>query len=156
MDALESASPDASQEDFDARLIQHLVTQGRLKESDVRKAERLVEESGDNPVGLMIRLGLMSERDAAEAMAQLLDVPLVGTKQYPEVPPSGIELPLRFLREQHVVPIAESEDAVTVVMADPRDQFAIDGIRMAAGKDVEVRVGVQSEIDDVVERFYGG
>ncbi|MDX1568900.1 MAG: type II secretion system ATPase GspE, partial [Xanthomonadales bacterium] len=98
----------------------------------------------------------MSERDAAEAMAQLLDVPLVGTKQYPEVPPSGIELPLRFLREQHLVPIAESEDAVTVVMADPRDQFAIDGIRMASGKDVEVRVGVQSEIDDVVERFYGG
>ncbi len=151
-DIPESNEPD----DFDQHMIDHLVGQGRLKESDVRKAQRLVEESGDNPIAMMIRLGLMSERDAAESMAELLELPLLGSKDYPEVPPSGVELPLRFLREQHAVPIAETDKVITIATADPRDSFVPDALRMATGRDIELRVGIRSEIDDVIERFYGG
>ncbi|MEM9301828.1 MAG: type II secretion system ATPase GspE [Pseudomonadota bacterium] len=140
----------------DQRLIDHLVGNGRVRETDVRKAERLAEESGHQTVAMLVSLGLISERDLAESMASLLELPLIGVKDYPEVPPGGVELPLRFMREQHAVPVSETDDAVTVVMADPRDRFLIEAIELATGRQVATQVGVRSEIDDVVERFYGG
>ncbi len=143
-------------EPFDQQLCDLLVEKGRLREGDLKKAERLMAESGGSFISLMVRLGLVSERDVAEGMAELLELDLVTTKQYPEVPPSGIELPMRFMREHHLVPVAEDEDKVRVVMADPRAEFPVQAVKMAVGRAVEAAVGVQSEIDDVIERFYGG
>ena len=141
---------------FDRDLSVFLVEQGRLREADLRKAERLQEESDGNFIGLMVRLGLVSERDVAEGTSGLLDLKLMTATDYPEVPPSGIDLPMRFMRENHLVPIDESEDKVQMAMANPRDQFCIDAVAMAVGKAVTIAVGVQSEIDDAIERFYGG
>ena len=141
---------------IDERIIDFLVEGGRLKETDVRKAQRLVDDTGENTLALLIRLGLMSERDAAEAQAELLELPLLSSKDYPEVPAGGVDLPMRFMREQHVLPLVDDEDSVTVVMADPREHFVINAVAMATGRDVKVKVGVRSEIDDALERLYGG
>lgn len=141
---------------IDERIIDFLVAGGRLKETDVRKAQRLVDDTGENTLALLIRLGLMSERDAAEAQAELLELPLLSSKDYPEVPAGGVDLPMRFMREQHVLPLVDDEESVTVVMADPREHFVINAVAMATGREVKVKVGVRSEIDDALERLYGG
>ncbi len=141
---------------FERQLCDNLVAKGRLRESDLSKAERLIAESEGSFLGLMIRLGLVSERDVAEAMAGLLDLPLLGNKDYPEVPPGGIELPMRFMREHHVVPIADDAESVRLVMANPRDEFCRRAVGMIAGRRVDACVGIRSEIDDAIERLYGG
>ena len=155
---VETAGKDAvvALPDINERIIAYLVERGRLKETDVRKAQRLVDDTGENTLALLIRLGLMSERDAAEAQSELLDVPLLGSKDYPEVPAGGVDLPMRFMREQHVLPLTDDEDSVTVVMADPREDFVVNAVAMATGRQVKVKVGVRSEIDDALERLYGG
>ncbi len=62
-------------DDREAAVCAWLVARGRLKDSDLGRARRLHEESTEGTLTtLMARLGLVSERDLAEAWAELLQV----------------------------------------------------------------------------------
>ncbi len=141
--------------EFDQELCARLVDAGRLRDADVAKAQRLAAESNDNFVGLLVRLGLVSERDVAETTAALLELELISAKDYPEVPPA-LDLPMRFMRERHVVPVSERGDDVVLVMANPQDDYSLRAVGMALNRQVIPAVGIQSEIDDVIERYFGG
>jgi general secretion pathway protein E len=154
--AAHTAEPPLDADQLDERICQFLLRKGRLKETDLARARRVFEEQDDvGLVSLLTRLGLASERDVAEALSELLSRPLVSAKDAPEVPPAGVQLSVRFLKQFHVVPIAETEQTVTLLVADPQDQYAHDAVALATGKQVESSVGLRSEIDDLIERYYG-
>ena len=143
-------------EHLDERICQFLLRKGRLKDADLARARRVHEEQDDvGLVSLLTRLGLASERDVAEAMSELLELPLVNAKDAPEVPPAGVTLSVRFLKQFHIVPIGESEQAIRLLVADPQDDYARDAVILATGKPVEIAVGLRTEIDDLIERYYG-
>jgi general secretion pathway protein E len=104
---------------------------------------------------LLPKLGLVSERDLAEALSERLDLPLVGSADFPEVPLLEERLSPRFLRESHVLPIAEAPEGVVLAMADPLDSYAIDALRLISGSDVVVCVAEPSELEAAIERLYG-
>ena len=110
-------------------------------------------------LALLSRLGLVSERDHADACASVLDLPLVSTKDLPDLPPElspdGPALTLKFMKQFHVVPIAEAGDTLDVLVADPQDTYALDAVRLATGRDVRASVAMRSEIDDLIERWHG-
>nr|WP_149195446.1 type II secretion system ATPase GspE [Luteimonas suaedae] len=141
------------------RLIARLLDKGRLKETDLGRARRLHAEAGGSLLALLGRLGLVSERDHAETCAEVLDLPLLSVKELPENPPELVEdaqpLSARFLRQFHLCPLGEREGRLAVWMADPHDAYAVDAVRLATGLPVQPLVGVRSEIDDLVERWYG-
>jgi len=141
--------------DLEARICAELVERGRLKENDLGRARRLHEESGGSLVALLTRLGLASERDVAEAIASVMDLPLKSVKDAPEAPPENIQLPLRFLKQHHVVPIADSDGTVELLVADPYQDYPLQAVRLATGRQVRVAVALRSEIDDLIERYYG-
>ncbi|TCV91771.1 hypothetical protein EC912_1091, partial [Luteibacter rhizovicinus] len=59
-------------------LLRLLVARGRLKDSDLTRARRLHDESPEGTLtALMARLGLVSERDLADAWSELLALPLL-------------------------------------------------------------------------------
>jgi general secretion pathway protein E len=147
---------DESHELLDERICEYLVARGRLKEADLARARRLHEEDGEgNLVPLLTRLGLVSEREMADALSEVLGLPLLSAKEFPEAPPANVQMSVRFLKQYHIVPIAESDSTVTVVVADPAEHYAIRAVELATGKPVEIKVGFRSEIDDVIERYYG-
>jgi general secretion pathway protein E len=135
-------------------LGRHLVASGRMKETDLLRARRLHEESGGSFAALIARLGLASERDIAESCAELLGLPLVLARDCPDQPPP-LQLPVRFLRQFHVVPFREHDDGVEALVADPFDPYPVQALELALGKKVAVRVGLPSEIDDLIERYFG-
>lgn len=139
----------------EARIVDALLARGRLKEADLARARRLQEETGGSLLALLARLGLVSERDHAETCAEVLDLPLVSVKDAPELPPEGVALSTRFMKQFAVCPVGESESAVDVLMADPQDLYTIDALRLATGRDVRPAVALRSEIGDLVERWFG-
>lgn len=143
-------------ETMEHRITEHLIVRGRLRENDHAKALKLHDESGGNLLRLLIRLGLVSERDVAESVAELMDIELLSVADYPEVPPPDVDLPMRFMKEHHLVPLAMNGEAVRVAMSDPYDDFCVRAVQMATGRKVKPVVGVESEIDDAIERYYGG
>ncbi|WP_147653448.1 type II secretion system ATPase GspE [Vulcaniibacterium gelatinicum] len=153
MNAVASDIP-ASETGPEARVVETLLARGRLKEADLARARRLQEETGGSLPTLLARLGLVSERDHAEACAAVLGLPLASAKDAPELPPE-VALSVKFMKQFHLVPVAESPAHVDVLMADPYDSYALDALRLACGREVRPQVALRSEIDDLIERWHG-
>ncbi len=151
-----AASGGMAVNDREAEVCAWLVARGRLKDSDLVRARRLHEESAEGTLTtLMARLGLVSERDLAEAWADLLQVPLLAARDAPELPPADLDISLRFLKQQHVVPVQDGEHGLALIVADPADPYPLQAVELAAGRPVALRVGLRSEIDGLIERYYG-
>jgi general secretion pathway protein E len=134
----------------------HLLQQGRLKTADLKRAVSYQDQHGGDLVTLLVRLGLVSERDVAEAEADLLKLPLVRTADLPDEAPQVPDISVRYLKQNLILPIEESNGDLTVVMANPRDEFARKALSMASGKNIVTRVGIASEIENGIEKLLGG
>ncbi|MBO9875550.1 MULTISPECIES: type II secretion system ATPase GspE [Xanthomonas] len=143
----------------ETRIIAALLAKGRLKDGDLARARQLQRESGGSLLALLARLGLVSERDHAEVSAEVLGLPLLDAKQLPATAPESLPeaqpLSLRFLKQFHVCPLGERDGVLELWMADPHDAYAADAVRLATGLQVLPRVGLRSEIDDLIERWFG-
>ena len=80
---IELEAPGAAQEPVtDDPVCAYLLEHSRLKAADLRRAQTYQEQHGGDLVTLLVRLGLVSERDVAEAEAGLLpDSVLVGVDE---------------------------------------------------------------------------
>ena len=141
------------------RIVAELLAAGRLKEADLQRARQLQADAGGDLLVLLARLGLVSERDHADACAKVLGLPLLAAKALPEQPPELVEgvepIPLRFLKQFLVLPLGEQRGRIRLWMADPQDGYAIDAVRLATGCEVAPAVGLRSEVDELIERWHG-
>ncbi|NBC49513.1 MAG: type II secretion system ATPase GspE [Gammaproteobacteria bacterium] len=136
------------------RLIEVLQQRGKCSPGDLARARKLTEESADPLRSMLVRLGLVSERDMAAAAAEVLSIPLIGADDYPDTPVAEDELSLRFLKDAKVVPLFETEQVLGIAVADPLDGFTTQALRMATGKEIVLKVGLPTEIQAVLERLY--
>ena len=137
-------------------VCEFLLENKRLKATDLRQAVSYREQHGGELVKLLVRLGLVSERDVAEAEAALLELPLVRTADLPDEVPELPGVSVRYLKQNLILPIEEANGDLTVVMANPRDAFACKALSMASGKNIIPRVGIASEIENGIEKLLGG
>ena len=133
-----------------------LLDNDRLKPADLKRAVSYRDQHGGDLVSLLVRLGLVSERDVAEAEAGLLELPLVRTEDLPDQAPELPGVSVRYLKQNLILPIAESNGDLTVVMANPRDAFARKALSIASGKNILPQVGIASEIENGIEKLLGG
>ncbi|MEN8259345.1 MAG: type II secretion system ATPase GspE [Pseudomonadota bacterium] len=133
-----------------------LVKRGRLRAAELNRARRLQEATpGERLPSLLIKLGLCSERDVAEAHAQICGGEVVPKENYPDISPLGDNVSARFLKEFRAVGLEELDDEFVVAVADPGDEYVADALAMACGKPISLRVGVRSEIESAIEVQFG-
>ena len=82
-----------------------LLESERLAEADLKRAETYREQHGGDLITLLVRLGLVSERDVAEAESTLLKLPLMNTADLPEEGPEVGSLSRRYLKQNLLLPI---------------------------------------------------
>src|SRR4051812_16450730 len=80
------------------RLGELLVERGKLDALALERALRLQQESGEKIGALLVTLGLVAQRDVAEALAAQLALPLLDGSGYPEFPMLEERVSARFLR----------------------------------------------------------
>ncbi len=141
--------------EFQESLGAHLVELGCLDQAGLDRALRLCASSGERLHTLLPKLGLVSERDLAGALSARLGLRLAGSGDFPEVPLLEEKLSPRFLRESHVLPLAEREGVLALAMADPLDGYAVDALRLISGLELELCVAEPSELEAAIERLYG-
>jgi general secretion pathway protein E len=147
--------PRPSGDEAGARACALLVERGRLKQDDLARAERLLAEAPESRLTpLLSRLGLVSERDLAEAWAETLRLPLLTAKDAPDAPPETA-LSVRFMKQYHAVPVGEAGLAVQLATADPGDPYIAHAVELACGRPVNMVVAARADIDDLIERWYG-
>ncbi len=136
------------------RLIAALQRRGKCTPGDLARARKLTEDSGDPLRLMLVRLGLVSERDMAAAAAEVLDLELIGADDYPDAPIAEEPLSLRFLKDARIIPLFETERELWLAVADPLDDFIVQAVAMATGKVPQMRVGLPTEIQAALERVY--
>jgi general secretion pathway protein E len=132
-----------------------LIERGRLDAAGLDRALRLQQETHEKLGALLVTLGLVSQRDVAEALAHQLGIPLVEAAGYPELPILEERVSARFLREARALPLAEDEYELALAMADPTDSYTVSAFEMVTGRKVRPQVAIPSELDAALERLYG-
>ncbi len=157
---VETVSPELTDSDrlkteLDAVCV-HLLDSGRLKSTDLKRAVSYRDQHGGDLVNLLVRLGLVSEKDVAEAESELLDLDLLRTPDFPEEASTLEGISVRFLKQNLILPVVETDEELTIVMANPRDEFSAQALAMASGKRINRTVGIASEIENGIEKLLGG
>jgi general secretion pathway protein E len=134
----------------------YLTDRGRLKKPDLKRAEVFLDQNGGDLITLLVRLGFVSERDVAEAESSLLELPLIASADFPDEAPDIGKLSIRYLKQNLLLPVSVSATDMVVIMANPRDETALKALAMASGRSISRQVGVASELENGIEKLYGG
>ncbi|MDI1276661.1 type II secretion system ATPase GspE [Methylobacter sp.] len=131
----------------------------KLSAAELKKVERVQKTSVSESVPqLLVKLGLCSELDVADAFVESGRFEKVTPDHYPLEMQLPETVPLRFLKNYHVIGLGQNgghNDDITVALMDPEDRFVIDALKLATGKNIIAKVGLLSEIDAALEVQYG-
>ncbi|WP_370525910.1 MULTISPECIES: type II secretion system ATPase GspE [Methylococcus] len=138
------------------RFAAALVRRGKVREMDLARAKRLAAQADDMRLpALLVKLGVVSERDVAETLAEASGLPLVGPSDYPDVSPLPESVAARFLKDRHAVGVAAGDGGFVVAVEDPFDSELIHALGLACGQPIQPVVGLASEIDRALEQQIG-
>jgi general secretion pathway protein E len=136
-------------------LEQLLLDQGRISPDDLRKVRKLQQERGERLERLLLDLGFISEEDLQPLLSSYLGVAVAGPNDFPrEAVPLG-KLNLKYLRRARVMPLAQHNGTLTVAMADPGDEYALQGLHLATGLEIEPRLARERDVLEKLEAAYG-
>jgi type IV pilus assembly protein PilB len=130
-----------------------LVKRGILGPDQVREAEGMgtatIEEA-------LVKLGYAEPDDIMKAKAEQHGMAFVELREI-EIPPSVIELvPESLARENIVMPLAQENGAIKVIMHDPNSFDTIDKLRFVLNREIEVALAPKEAIVEAINRYYGG
>ncbi len=94
--------------------------------------------------------GASTER--AEQLAATLGLPFDDLGDYRVEPELFRHIPVELMLRYQFVPLHRSGDAIVIVMVDPSNMLAVDEVELALGAPVEVRVGPESRIAEILEK----
>ena len=100
--------------------------------------------------------GLASARELAEALSDLLHIPLVEIPEECHIERSLIELvPEAIARRYTLIPFKKNDDgSITIVMANPLDLDAVDTVRSQTMLEVHRTVGVEEDLHRLINKSY--
>ena len=137
-------------------LLTTLQERNKLSASELKKVKQVKKTSvAESLPLLLVKLGLCSELDVADAFVESGHFEKVTSGQYPVEMQLPETVSLRFLKNCHVIGLSHTDNDITVAMMDPEDQSNIDALRLATGKPVIPKVGLLSEIDAALDVQYG-
>lgn len=127
-----------------------------LSAADRSRAQRLAAESGERLARALRRLGAASDAAIADALAAHCGLERAGPDAFPQTPPPAGGAAAGFLAETLAAPLDEDGESVTLAVADPTDPAAADGVRLASGKRVILKVAAFADIEAAHARWRGG
>jgi general secretion pathway protein E len=140
---------------FERSLAARLVASGRLDEAAAERALRLRASSEERLEQILTKLGLVHEKDVAEAMSSELGVPMALASDFPDEPVLETASP-KFLRQAQVLPLKNLPERLLLAVADPLNKYPVQSLALLAGKPVEIRIATPSDVELAHERLYGG
>ena len=134
-------------------LVDGLIAKGTDPRA-IERARLVAGDSGQRLDTVMLRLGLVSERQLAETAAGLLATTVVSSDRYPAaLPECAAMMTPRFLRSARCLPLTDIDGELTIAVADPIDSFTPLAVAAATGRQVRVQVAVPVELEAAMTRL---
>ncbi|HWE38020.1 MAG TPA: GspE/PulE family protein [Isosphaeraceae bacterium] len=131
-----------------------LVKRGVIGPDQLKEAERVGANSSTEEA--LARLGYAAPDDIVKAKAEQHGMDFVELREI-EIPTAAVELvPESIARENVVMPLAQENGAIKVIMHDPMDFETIDKLRFVLNREIEVALAPKEAIVEAINRYYGG
>jgi general secretion pathway protein E len=139
------------------RIGDMLVAKGKLEPGNLDRAIKLQESGAAERLGVLLtRLGYVSERDLVQALAEQNGWDVARQDEFPLLPLFEESISTRFLKDARALPLRDTDLYVVVAMADPADIFVKQAFAMATGKAVRAVIAPPTDIDQIIDKLYGG
>lgn len=131
----------------------YLVATGKINQADSDRAMRLFSEQAgqESLISLIIKLGLLSDKDAANAVSTYTRFPLIEKKEYPEELIESEKVSIKFLKENKVLLIDEDQEYLVTAIADPFEKYVFDALDLISDKKIIIKIGILSEIEQALD-----
>ena len=138
---------------FERSLGDRLLRANKLDAAGFDRALRLQSSDNERLEQILTKLGLVQEKDIAEATAAELGLGIAALDDYPDSPVlEGVSA--KFLRQAQVIPLADTPNGIVLAMADPLNLYSIHSLEALAGKPILPRVATPADIESAFERLY--
>jgi general secretion pathway protein E len=141
---------------FEQRYIGEILVRRGALEPD--KLEDALETAADRSVDLrdfLVATHTVEEDKVVRALADEVGMEFVEKIATELVPEELIDLvPINFARQNHLLPLSQTEHDVRVAIGNPLDPFPIDDLRILLGKTIVPVAASEEAIEDAINRVY--
>jgi type IV pilus assembly protein PilB len=132
-----------------------LIRKRVISQDQLAEAKKLSKESRKSVAEELIRLGYANGDDVMRAMAQEHGLDFVNLNEV-VIPPSVVELvPESVARENAVLPLAEQDGTLKVIMSDPNDYDTREKLRFILNRNIEIALAPRESILEAINKHYG-
>ena len=142
----------ASTDDY---LIENLIELGFLTNGQVDSVREQADSTGEGLVDTLVASKLLRANDVAHAKAAHFGVEYVNVKDFQLTDEVISSVPRHIAKKFRCVPLAVTEESVVVALSDPSDLGTVDSLQHMIGKQVEIRVATDEDIDNAISHYYG-
>jgi type IV pilus assembly protein PilB len=135
--------------------LEILINKGVISAEQLAEAKQLASDSSMKLPDALIRLGYATGEDISRALAEQHGLDYITLSEV-VIPPSVVELvPESVARENAVIPLADSDGTLTVVISDPDDYETIEKLRFILNRPIETALAPRDAILEAINRHYG-
>lgn len=132
-----------------------LIKKGVISPDQLAEAKQMAAESDMKLPDSLTRLGYATGEEVSRAMAEQHGLNYVNLSEV-VIPPSIVELvPESVARENAILPLAESDGELTVIVSDPLDFEVFEKLRFILNRQIEIALAPRDSILEAVNRYYG-
>ncbi len=141
---------------FEQRYIgEILVRRGALEPDKLEAALQTAADRSLELTDLLVATHAVEEVKLVRALADEVGMEFVEKLATDLIPEELIDaVPINFARQNHVLPLTQSDDSVRVAVANPLDPFPVDDLRILLGKIIIPVAASEESIDDAINRVY--
>jgi type IV pilus assembly protein PilB len=137
------------------RMGELLVNSGMVTKDQMDYALKIQRETKQKLGEVLIREGILTERQILEVLEFQLGFPVVNLFEVVIDAPVLKLVPESIARKYVVIPLDRTKDKIKVAMNDPLNYDAIEEIRMSTGLTVLPFIASKMEIEQAISKYYG-
>ncbi len=132
-----------------------LVRKQILGPDQIQEARNLSQQTGAKLQDAIVKLGYASTDEVMSAVAEFHSLQFVNLTEV-TIPASVVELvPESVARENVVLPMAQENGALKIIMSDPTDFDTMQKLQFILNKDIQPVLAPREQIIEAINRHYG-
>ena len=139
----------------DEYILEILKDVGLLKVEQIEEARAMAGEHHGSLLDVLVEKGVLSEMEVLKTVAMQLGMDVVVLADH-DIPREVIQqVPSAIARRYKIIPVSDSENALTVAISDPVNIEVLDSLRYILKRNVEGVVASSEEIAAALDNYYG-
>jgi type IV pilus assembly protein PilB len=131
-----------------------LIDLGVITRENLDKALETQKLKGGLIGEILVEMGCAKEEDIAQVLTVQYGFPFLPLGNYDISPEVAKIIPIKVARQYTVIPIDKIGNNLTLAMANPLNEKAIEEIESLSSCNVQVFIATMSDVKNAIEKYY--